>query len=42
MNPAFEMATGYSKDEVLGKNPNILKSGYHQKDFYKDLWKEYK
>ena len=39
VNPAFEIATGYSKEEVLGKNPSILQSGYHQKDFYKGLWK---
>lgn len=39
VNPAFEIATGYSKEEVLGKNPSILQSGYHNKDFYKDLWK---
>ena len=40
VNPAFEIATGYSKEEVLGKNPSILKSGYHQKDFYNILWKD--
>ena len=42
VNPAFEIATGYSKEEVLGKNPKILQSGYHQKDFYKILWKDIK
>jgi PAS domain S-box-containing protein len=30
--------TGYNKDELLGKNPRILKSGYHSKEFYKNLW----
>lgn len=39
VNPAFEITTGYSKEEVLGKNPSILQSGYHKKDFYKDFWK---
>ena len=40
VNPAFEIATGYSKEEVLGNNPSILQSGYHQKSFYKNLWKD--
>lgn len=39
VNPAFEIATGYSKEEVLGKNPSILQSGYHQREFYQELWK---
>ena len=42
VNPAFEIATGYSSEEVLGKNPSILQSGYHQKEFYKALWKDIK
>lgn len=42
VNPAFEIATGYLQEEVLGKNPNILQSGYHNSDFYKDFWKDIK
>jgi two-component system cell cycle sensor histidine kinase/response regulator CckA len=38
VNPAFEDVTGYSFDEVKGKNPSILKSGEHAPDFYKGLW----
>jgi PAS domain S-box-containing protein len=37
-NPAFEAVTGYSMQEVTGKKTNILKSGYHDEDFYKNLW----
>ena len=38
VNPAFEKTTGYSAAEVLGRKPNILKSGAHDVGFYGDLW----
>lgn len=38
VNPMFTMVTGYSLEEVIGKTPQILKSGYHSKDFYANLW----
>jgi len=38
VNKAFEALTGYKKDEVLEKNPNILKSGEHDLKFYKEMW----
>ncbi len=38
VNPAFERISGYTKEEVLGKRPSILKSGKQDKRFYKRLW----
>jgi len=38
VNPAFERITGFSRAEVLGKTPRILKSGHHDIPFYRDLW----
>jgi len=38
VNPAFEIVTGYSADEVIGKNPRILQSGMHDKSFYEKMW----
>ncbi|GEM_PF-1240789 len=38
VNQNFTQQTGYSYDEVLGKNPNILKSGYTPSSEYTILW----
>ena len=38
MNDAFCRMAGYSFDELIGKNPRILKSGRHDKNFYIDMW----
>lgn len=39
VNKKFCDLTGYLKDEVIGKNPGILKSGYTSSETYKELWK---
>lgn len=39
MNRAFTAITGYRAEEVIGKSPNILKSGYHDRSFYEKMWK---
>ena len=38
VNPAFEKITEYSKSEVLGENIRIVKSGLHDRAFYKSMW----
>jgi PAS domain S-box-containing protein len=38
VNPYFEKLTGYSFQEVIGKNPKILKSGKTDPRTYKELW----
>jgi diguanylate cyclase (GGDEF)-like protein/PAS domain S-box-containing protein len=38
VNPAFTNITGYSFEEVRGKNPNMLKSGRHPPAFYQAMW----
>ncbi|MBI4516166.1 MAG: PAS domain S-box protein [Deltaproteobacteria bacterium] len=38
VNPAFERYTGYRREEAIGHNPRILKSGEHDRAFYQQLW----
>ncbi|MFA5805019.1 MAG: PAS domain S-box protein [Melioribacteraceae bacterium] len=38
VNNKFCEVTGYTREEVIGKNPRILKSGYQDQQFYKELW----
>jgi diguanylate cyclase (GGDEF)-like protein/PAS domain S-box-containing protein len=39
VNPAFSKMTGYSVDEVIGKNPRIQKSGLVSQDVFTNLWR---
>lgn len=38
VNKAFSDITGYSAEEVIGKNPRLLHSDRHDRDFYNALW----
>lgn len=38
VNPAFVKSTGYSYEEVIGRNPRILQSGKTAPGVYRDLW----
>ncbi len=42
INQAFTDITGYSAQEVIGKNPNILQSSKHDKQFYQQMWEALK
>jgi diguanylate cyclase (GGDEF)-like protein/PAS domain S-box-containing protein len=38
VNRAFTEITGYSEDEVRGKNPRVLQSGLQEETFYQRMW----
>ena len=39
VNPAFERVSGYRRDEAVGENPRMLKSGRQSAAFYRGLWR---
>jgi len=39
VNPAFTSITGYASEEVVGRNPRLLKSDRHGADFYEGMWR---
>lgn len=42
VNPSFLKTTGYESDEIIGYTPSILKSGYHDEEFYDEMNEAFK
>ncbi|SFC44187.1 PAS domain S-box-containing protein/diguanylate cyclase (GGDEF) domain-containing protein [Marinospirillum celere] len=40
VNDSFSRITGYSREEVVGRNPSLLNSGHHSKEFYEKFWQQ--
>lgn len=40
VNPAFEHVSGYTREEVIGRTPRLLRSGKHDQTFYETMWRE--
>lgn len=40
VNPSFSDITGFSADEIIGKDPSILQSGCQDKSFYNEMWSD--
>ncbi|MEM7627809.1 MAG: PAS domain-containing protein [Planctomycetota bacterium] len=39
-NTGFQRISGYSRDELIGKDHDVLNSGHHPKSFWRDVWRQ--
>ena len=40
VNPAFANITGYAPNEIIGKNPNLMRSKFHGAEFFREMWRQ--
>ena len=40
VNPAFANITGYEPDEIIGRNPNVMRTKFHSADFFREMWRQ--
>lgn len=40
VNPAFSSITGYTPDEIVGGNPNVMRSRFHGAEFFREMWRQ--
>lgn len=40
VNPAFSSITGYAAAEIVGGNPNLLRSDFHDAAFFREMWRQ--
>ena len=42
VNNAFLKISGYKEEDVIGRNPKLLSSGKHDREFYRKVWESIK